>query len=276
MKFCFFLFELIKHRTTGAKQYVKDVVSSLYRNEIPFHKLILTKQLSKAEYKNEQCHTVVAKKIKQRNDGVGPGLGERVHYVMIANGAEKNCFKAEDPTVVIEKRLPLDIGYYVENQLTKPIMRLFQFLTKEPSALLRGQHATARCADIKRCNMKDLPVLRGLRLQHACLVCRQPSVDDDYVCGKCRTSRPDQVDSLVREAEAKLNAYRAKDVETWDVCRGCMQETDMTILRSCAAKDCPNLYARNLSGIEVKDAEKELSALQSTSKRNHLAIRYTE
>lgn len=44
--------------------------------------------------------------------------------------------KAEDPIYVLEHGKALDYQYYVENQLRKPLMRIFEAIMPKPEQLL--------------------------------------------------------------------------------------------------------------------------------------------
>ena len=44
--------------------------------------------------------------------------------------------KAEDPIYVLEHNIPIDAQYYLQNQLAKPLMRIFEPLLKHPNELL--------------------------------------------------------------------------------------------------------------------------------------------
>lgn len=48
--------------------------------------------------------------------------------------------KAEDPIFVLENNLPIDTQYYLENQLSKPLMRIFEPILSNPRELLSGDH----------------------------------------------------------------------------------------------------------------------------------------
>ena len=49
--------------------------------------------------------------------------------------------KAEDPLYVLENNLPIDTKYYLENQLSKPLMRIFEpVMGDKASTLLSGNH----------------------------------------------------------------------------------------------------------------------------------------
>ena len=42
--------------------------------------------------------------------------------------------KAEDPIYVLEHNLPIDVKYYLENQLSKPLLRIFEPIMGEKKA----------------------------------------------------------------------------------------------------------------------------------------------
>jgi DNA polymerase delta subunit 1 len=48
--------------------------------------------------------------------------------------------KAEDPIYVLEHNLPIDSKYYLENQLSKPLMRIFEPVMGERSQSLLCEH----------------------------------------------------------------------------------------------------------------------------------------
>ena len=51
--------------------------------------------------------------------------------------------KSEDPIYVLENNIPIDTKYYLENQLSNPLMRIF-----EP---ILGEKAASLCASPDRC-----------------------------------------------------------------------------------------------------------------------------
>ena len=46
--------------------------------------------------------------------------------------------KSEDPLYVLEHNLPIDTKYYLENQLSKPLMRIFEPILGEKASSLRA------------------------------------------------------------------------------------------------------------------------------------------
>lgn len=45
--------------------------------------------------------------------------------------------KSEDPLYVLENNIPIDTKYYLENQLSKPLMRIFEPIMGERASSLR-------------------------------------------------------------------------------------------------------------------------------------------
>lgn len=46
--------------------------------------------------------------------------------------------KSEDPLYVLENNIPIDTKYYLENQLSKPLMRIFEPIMGERASSLRA------------------------------------------------------------------------------------------------------------------------------------------
>ena len=69
----------------GAVEYVKNVISDLLCNRIDISQLVISKELTKtdSEYANKQPHVELANKMRKRDPGSAPNLGDRVPYVII-------------------------------------------------------------------------------------------------------------------------------------------------------------------------------------------------
>lgn len=85
----------------GAVNYAKLVISDLLQNNIDISQLVITKELTKAEYSAKQAHEELAKKMAKRDPGNAPKLGDRVPYVIIA--ATKNTPAFQKAEVSIRK-----------------------------------------------------------------------------------------------------------------------------------------------------------------------------
>lgn len=145
---------LIHQDVEGAKNYVKSQIADLLQNKMDISRLVITKSLNKGaeyalglggkaeDYKMKQAHVELAARMKKRDAGSAPQMGDRVPYVMItgAKGA-KNFEKAEDPIYVLENNLALDAKWYLTNQLSKPLQRIFEPIIDDvEKTLLQGDH----------------------------------------------------------------------------------------------------------------------------------------
>ena len=102
-------------------------------------RLVITKSLNKGaeyalglggkkeDYKMKQAHVELAARMKKRDAGSSPQIGDRVPCVII-NGAKGAATyeKAEDPIYVLENNVPIDCKWYLTNQLSKPLTRIFE------------------------------------------------------------------------------------------------------------------------------------------------------
>ena len=108
------------------------------------------------DYAGKQAHVELAERMKQRDAGSAPNVGDRVAYVII-KGAKGTYIttacsdrdlpyslgaaayeKSEDPIFVLENNIPIDTKYYLENQLSKPLMRIFEPIMGEKAQSLRA------------------------------------------------------------------------------------------------------------------------------------------
>ena len=142
---------LIERDIEKAINLVKEQISNLLNDKIEIAQLIITKELTKTqdEYKAKQAHVELANKMKNRDPGTAPKLGDRVPYVIIKNNndasSRKNTplyQKAENPDFVLKNNLQIDYEYYLLNQIKNPLLRIFDpILGKDAEGiLLRGKH----------------------------------------------------------------------------------------------------------------------------------------
>lgn len=70
----------------GAVAYAKQVISDLLCNRIDISQLVITKELTRQDkdYKAKQAHVELANKMRKRDPGNAPKLGDRVPYIIIA------------------------------------------------------------------------------------------------------------------------------------------------------------------------------------------------
>ncbi|MCS7123400.1 MAG: DNA-directed DNA polymerase [Candidatus Aenigmarchaeota archaeon] len=101
----------------------KEVSKNLREGKIPIEKLIITKGVSKTDYKGIQPHIELIKKMKERGEKRIPGVGDRVNFVIV-KGTEILSKRAEDPQYVVKNGLEIDYDYYIKTQLYPPIERI--------------------------------------------------------------------------------------------------------------------------------------------------------
>ncbi len=94
-------------------------------------------------YVGKQAHVELAEKMRKRDPSTAPVVGDRVAYVVTKGAKGAPVYeRVEDPIYVLEHDLPIDVPYYLENQLTKPMSRIFQPILGESGLkqLFSGEH----------------------------------------------------------------------------------------------------------------------------------------
>lgn len=82
---------LIDRDVEGAKDYAKRTIADLLQNKIDLSQLVITKALSKSgeDYAGKQAHVELAERMRKRDAGSAPALGDRVAYVIIKSSKGK-------------------------------------------------------------------------------------------------------------------------------------------------------------------------------------------
>lgn len=111
-----------------ALQTVVDAVTDLIEGQVAFERLVIVKSVG-AHYKSANATMkVFADNLRKAGQIVSPG--DRLDYVMVANGQEKLCHKMMlrsmyESALLAGTAPPLDYNYYIERQLCNPINQLF-------------------------------------------------------------------------------------------------------------------------------------------------------
>lgn len=158
----------IKKDVEAAINLAKQTISDLLQQKISISQLISSKKLKSLEmYKTPQIHTILNEKIKKRG-GNEYRAGDRVLFVVISgekfktktltvskltpkskNVTPKINFtskeskvsdRGEDPLYAADNNLKIDIDYYFENQIEKPLRRIFSHVIKNIDSLFKGEH----------------------------------------------------------------------------------------------------------------------------------------
>ncbi|KAM4704499.1 DNA polymerase delta catalytic subunit [Rhinophrynus dorsalis] len=243
---------LIDRDPMGAVEHAKDVISDLLCNRIDISQLVITKELTRTadEYAGKQAHVELAERMRKRDPGSAPNLGDRVPYVII--GAAKGVaayMKSEDPIYVLENNIPIDTQYYLEQQLAKPLLRIFEPIlgeTKAESVLLKGEHT--RCKTVLTSKIGGLMAFAKKR--STCIGCKATLNHDGAVCNYCK-----QKESELHQKEiSHLGALEEKFSRLWTQCQRCQGSLHEDVL--CTSRDCPIFYMRKKVQKDLDDQEK--------------------
>jgi DNA polymerase delta subunit 1 len=107
-----------------AIEYARTSAKTLLKGKVDPKELMMSKQLG-SDYKTRVPHVEVRDKIKKRSPGSEPQQGDRVAF-LITKVPGLLCDKAEDPSWVVDNKIPLDYVYYFEHQLVKPVCDLLE------------------------------------------------------------------------------------------------------------------------------------------------------
>lgn len=246
----------------GAVTEVESVLRDLFAGKLDIGQLVVSKSISKAEYKSVPVHVKVANKMKLRDPSYECGLAERIPYVMVANGAKTAGDKGEDPLWAIKHGIPLDYNYYVENQFSKPVARIFMWIfgdadSKEEMNKLEEEIRSHNAFGAER--FKAALKKRQLALQE--------SVRAKFFGPAALAKFPKKImstahkkgciDSFFKRDGPKaaastdiedLKAQAAEAKAKCDKCRGFVDEGEEV---KCVQKDCPTLYKRASLGVRL-------------------------
>ncbi|KAM4651111.1 DNA polymerase delta catalytic subunit [Discoglossus pictus] len=243
---------LIDRDPLGAVEHAKDVISDLLCNRIDISQLVITKELTRTadEYAGKQAHVELAERMRKRDAGSAPNLGDRVPYVII--GAAKGVaayMKSEDPIYVLENNIPIDTQYYLEQQLAKPLLRIFEPIlgeTKAESTLLKGEHT--RCKTVLTSKVGGLMAFAKKR--STCIGCKASLNHDGAVCNYCK----ERESELHQKEISHLGSLEEKFSRLWTQCQRCQGSLHEDVL--CTSRDCPIFYMRKKVQKDLDDQEK--------------------
>jgi len=265
---------LIERNPDGAVDYVKEMIARLLQNKIDISQLIITKGYTKEEYAAPQAHIALVEKMKERDPMTAPTVGDRVPYVIVKGVKNAKLFeKTEDPLWVLDHNIPLDYDYYLQNQLRKPLTRIFKSILKNPETLFVGEHT--------RVVSKPTPTSGGImkftQSKKQCLGCRVTLPDpiiqggglpipnpkdkdkerEEIVCAACK---PKEADFCLRQLEI-TRRHERQFARLWTQCQQCQGSLNRPVI--CTSRDCPIFYMRKKAQKDVEDATKTLGQFES-------------
>nr|BAJ78758.1 DNA polymerase delta catalytic subunit [Gynaikothrips ficorum] len=245
---------LIDRNPDDAVAYAKSVISDLLCNRIDISQLVITKELTKSDYAAKQAHVELAAKMKKRDPGNAPKLGDRVPFVLIsASKGTPAYMKAEDPIYVLENSIPIDFSYYLENQLSKPLLRIFTPILgdKAESILLRGDHTRTRAVMTSRVGALSA----FTKKKETCLGCKAVLPNGQENNPLCQHCAKDGAKLYLTQ----LQRYRSMEERfsrLWTECQRCQGSLHEEVL--CTSRDCPIFYMRKKVQMELISQDKNI------------------
>ena len=246
---------LIDRDVDAAQDYVRETISSLLQNKVDLSMLVITKQYTKHEYDNKQAHVELAKRMEKRG-GTTAALGDRIAYVIVKGRGDSKAYeKSEDPIFVLENNIPIDTKYYLDNQLSNPLGRIFEPILgeKKANSLLAGDHT--RSISVAAPTMGGL--MKFTKKTQTCMGCKKPLVGKQEAAGAvCENCRP-RIGELYTRQVRKVGELEVRFGRLWTQCQRCQGSIHTEVL--CQSRDCPIFYMRMKARKEVEEGSKELS-----------------
>ena len=182
--------------------------------------------------------------------------------VKAASGS-KNYEKSEDPIFVLENNLPIDTRFYLDNQLTKPLERIFTPILGEKRAaqLLTGAHT--RSIAVAAPTMGGL--MKFAKKTQLCMGCKTPLSSTNASKGKggavnpegavCPSCQP-RLPELYHKQLASVSQLEIRFARLWTQCQRCQGSMHNEVI--CSSRDCPIFYMRMKAKKDVEDAGRDL------------------
>lgn len=287
---------LVDRDTAAAEALLRDVVTRLRQNQIDMSQLVISKQYARSEYKTKTAHVELIKRIRQRDPGAVPKLGDRVPYVMVKTGSKKapGYEKCEDPLYAMENGIPIDDDWYLENQLKKPMELVYLPLLgeKRTHELLYGAHTRKRVKPTPRKALGG--IMRFAEKKPTCASCRAVihNAKDAVHHVHCEDARPllfrcsmqavvqameptdgadkqlpvlcvhcAQKEDVVYVQERKVQQLAQEFHQCWSYCQTCQDERYSAL--SCTAVSCPIFYKRVRVARDWEEQRGRLSAMHA-------------
>ncbi|KRH95256.1 DNA polymerase delta catalytic subunit [Pseudoloma neurophilia] len=243
---------LMKRDPEKAKKFVKDTIRDLYLDKIDMSMLVISKTISKKSYSAKQAHVELADKMQKR-DNVVAEIGDRIAFVIIDKGPKVNAYeKSEDPSYALQHNLALDIKYYIEQQISNPVQRLFEPLMDNVNELFVGEHTKTR---VKSGTIAG-PMAKFVQKSEMCLSCKTRGA---ILCKSCEP----KFFEIYTEKMEDLRKNEQIFNKCWRECQRCIQSVCSEVI--CANKDCPIFFKRAKARKNLDEITNDVKKLESLS-----------
>jgi DNA polymerase elongation subunit (family B) len=118
----------------GAVRYLQDLCAKMRKHELPMSDFVISKQLHSLTPKTTSPHVALAQRLQATNPIDVPPLGSKVEYVIIKGYKDLSDASRRPEDVSVQD---LDLDYYFEKQLLKPLTELVGPLVNGGEAKLR-------------------------------------------------------------------------------------------------------------------------------------------
>lgn len=237
-----------------AKAIVARYFNDLMDGKVDISKLVITKAISRNDYKQDPIQLIVAKRMQHRDPTYTWALEDRIPYIFINRPGRLASDSAEDPLWAINNGYRADPIKYINDQLAGPLTRIMMWgvMSKSDKESIEASEDAVRFAEthdadgdetVKAARNARNKVIKKLEdkykrmlfsptaLSAMGVVKRIPptslGIGGFFKTEKIRTATD------IEDIEKQMGVHKSK----CDACRGYGGE-DPT---SCAVRDCPTL-----------------------------------
>lgn len=242
---------LIHKNIPMALELAKKTISLLLTNQLDMSVLVITKTLSKLEYKAKQPHAELAKKMAIRDPATAPVQGDRVKYVYVCKGSKaKECDMAEDPEYVLKHEIPINADYYLKNKLEPSLRRLLEMVItlQQMHELFNGKHTR----HVVLAAPKSTGIMKFAKKSNVCSGCKRRIPTSKALCQDCEENKAEVYEKIMQ----KRNHFEALSQRCWVQCLRCQKSLAQEVV--CKNDDCPLYYRRDQAKLLLQQSQEEL------------------
>jgi hypothetical protein len=195
---------LLQQKNVGAATaFVKSMLIKVAKGEFPLDKFAITKQL-RDDYKDPTriAHRVLADRMTARDAGNAPNVGDRLKFVHIQTPDKKlQGDKIEHIDYVRTKKLQIDTGYYITNQIQNPVAQLFALCIAQVDGYVEPvkKYSTLYAEYLEKFGSEEEATLKVLDMKEKHLE-RLLFTDAPYLSNVIRANRRGPMDMFLKRS----------------------------------------------------------------------------